>query len=984
MGEPNDPYEIATAEDLLMLGETPEDYDKHFILTADIDMDPNLPGGKVFNRAVIASDNNDIESGFQGIPFAGVFEGSSHEIWNLTLHSNEISSIGLFGCIDRNAEIKNLSLKDPTIEAGAASSVGALCGRCEKGTITRCHVIGGTVIGDSSVGGLVGYISRGIINQSSSAASVIASSKVGGLVGGNAWSNGWGTIVYSCATGDVTGDHQVGGLVGQNSMFGAITDCYATGDVTGNTTVAGLVGHNTCRQSALGTVQRCYSIGRVTGLNSAGGLVCWNCGAVVSSFWDIQTSEIVESDGGAGRTTTQMQNADTFKAAGWDFIGPSDGLIDIWAIPDGGGYPVLWWQHSLPPEPAISSGTGRPEDPYLISTADELNSIRCNPSLMSAHFKLVNDIDMLDVSFFVIGNELFPFTGVFDGNGRKIYNLNLAFLNENNIGLFGYVDNPDARIMDVELISPHIDAQGGLYIGSLVGRLKAGIIDGCYAQDVNISGKYHVGGLVGQNYGAIVNCKASGSIMGKEYIGGLVGSKSRGNVMGCFSTGSVLGEEGAVGGLVGYNLSGGITFCYSQSSVHGDWQVGGLVGNNRDRITECFSTGAVSGENYVGGLVGYNGGGTISTSFWDIETSGQTTSPSGIGLATVGMQTARTFLDAGWDFVDETANGTEDIWCVLEGLDYPRLWWEKYAGGSGEPSDPYLIYTAEHLNEMSVEPNDWDKHFKLMADIDLSGYVYDRAVIAPDVGGDGFTFPATPFTGLFDGNGRAVLNLTIAGRSYLGLFGRLGPGAEVKGLGVVNVDITGSYYAVGGLVGDNRGSITACYSTGTVTGYTHVGGLVGLNYGDITASYSTCAASGNQKIGGLAGVNAGRIKTSYSTGAISGQRRVGGLVGLTTNQISACYSTGAVSGSTHVGGLVGERNESSGVVAVCFWDTETSGQTTSAGGTGLTTAEMQTATTFLDAGWDFVDETTNGTEDIWWILEGQDYPRLWWEPIPGN
>ena len=51
---------------------------------------------------------------------------------------------------------------------------------------------------------------------------------------------------------------------------------------------------------------------------------------------------------------------------------------------------------------------------------------------------------------------------------------------------------------------------------------------------------------------------------------------------------------------------------------------------------------------------------------------------------------------------------------------------------------------------------------------------------------------------------------------------------------------------------------------------------------------------------------------------------------------------------------------------------------------GKTTAEMQTATTFLDADWDFVDETENGTEDIWWIDEGLDYPRLWWEIIPEN
>ena len=67
-----------------------------------------------------------------------------------------------------------------------------------------------------------------------------------------------------------------------------------------------------------------------------------------------------------------------------------------------------------------------------------------------------------------------------------------------------------------------------------------------------------------------------------------------------------------------------------------------------------------------------------------------------------------------------------------------------------------------------------------------------------------------------------------------------------------------------------------------------------------------------------------------------------------------------------------------------FWDIETSGQAESAGGEGKTTAEMQMKSTFTDAVWDFVDETENGTENIWWILEGLDYPRLWWELVPEN
>ena len=57
-GERNDPYQIATAEDLILLGESPGDYGKHFILTTDIDLDPNLPGRRIVEKAVIAPDTH--------------------------------------------------------------------------------------------------------------------------------------------------------------------------------------------------------------------------------------------------------------------------------------------------------------------------------------------------------------------------------------------------------------------------------------------------------------------------------------------------------------------------------------------------------------------------------------------------------------------------------------------------------------------------------------------------------------------------------------------------------------------------------------------------------------------------------------------------------------------------------------------------------------------------------------------------------------
>ena len=83
-----------------------------------------------------------------------------------------------------------------------------------------------------------------------------------------------------------------------------------------------------------------------------------------------------------------------------------------------------------------------------------------------------------------------------------------------------------------------------------------------------------------------------------------------------------------------------------------------------------------TGEGSVGGLVGTNDAGEIIGSFWDIARSGTSTSAGGTGLTVARMRTLDTFLAVGWDFEDETDNGTADIWWLREGLDYPRLWWE--------------------------------------------------------------------------------------------------------------------------------------------------------------------------------------------------------------------------------------------------------------------------------------------------------------------
>jgi hypothetical protein len=581
-----------------------------------------------------------------------------------------------------------------------------------------------------------------------------------------------------------------------------------------------------------------------------------------------------------------------------------------------------------------------------------------SPEDYDKHFKLIADVDLSGYSYdaaiiapdldrFDLAFQGASFSGILDGSGHIISNLTIS--GEHYLGLFGRLEY-GAQIKNLGII------------------------------DVNITGSDYIGGFVGFSKGSIATSYCAGMVNGNRFVGGLTG-RNWDSITASYNTAAITGNND-VGGLAAGNY-GSINNCYNTGTVTANWDAGGLVGVNSGGISTSYSTGTISGENRAGGLVGYNlpDFGIVS-GFWDVESSGLTSSDGGgIGETTDEMQTINTFIEAGWDFVGETTNGTENIWWIDEGRDYPRLWWElrdKYGGGTGELNDPYQIYTAEQMDTVGTEPGDWNKHFRLKANIDMSGYSYDRALIAPDTNDIDSGFQGISFTGVFDGNNHAISNLSIVGENYVGLFGQLETGAEIKNLGIVNVNITGNDY-VGGLAGFNKGSITMSYCTGVVSGEIRVGGLVGRNWCSIIECYSIAAVTGNNDVGGLAANNYGSIANSYNAGTVTVVNMdAGGLVGVNYGNISMSYNTGLVVGNNRVGGLVGFNWPDTGIVSG-FWDVEASGQSASDGGVAKTTAEMKTASTFLETGWDFVDETENGTEDIWWIDEGWDYPQLWWE-----
>ena len=504
-------------------------------------------------------------------------------------------------------------------------------------------------------------------------------------------------------------------------------------------------------------------------------------------------------------------------------------------------------------------------------------------------------------------------------------------------GLVGY--NSTGTISNCHSTGTVAAGNSSQYLGGLVGY-SSGTISNCYSTATITGGNvsYYLGGLVGDNRDAISNCFSTGAVTGTSYLGGLVGATD-GTISSCFSTAAVTGQNGSwyLGGLAGVN-NNSISNCFATgpvSSGNPSQYLGGLVGYNNISISNCYSTGTVSGGagiSDIGGLVGYNDGGTVTDCFWDITTSGQATSAGGTGLSTENMKKQITFTNAGWDF--------DDIWRIRENAGYPKLHISDYSGGLGTAGAPYEIGTVSELLAMAANTGDYDAYFVLTANIDLAGAgPFTTAVIAVDANNSNGIFDGTVFSGVFDGNGHTISNLTIdtnsAGNDFLGLFGEIGSGGKIKNLGLKNVNITGGDNSVylGGLAGWNASgsNISNCYSSGNISSgasSTHLGGLAGDNDGTISDCYSTGAINSGDNstdLGGLVGLGGGTISNSYSTSDVNSgnsSQYLGGLIarnwggGATINN---CYSAGTVKGggsSQNLGGLIGFNN--SGGVSNCY------------------------------------------------------------------
>lgn len=328
---------------------------------------------------------------------------------------------------------------------------------------------------------------------------------------------------------------------------------------------------------------------------------------------------------------------------------------------------------------------------------------------LGGDYILANDIDLDSngAGFDADGwKPIDMFAGTFDGNGYKITGLWIDRPNDNNVGLFGYIQNAKIKNLKVE-IAEDKEVMGHNSVGAIAGSIHKSSITDSYSKG-NIRGNNYVGGITGNIHedsivansrfegnikgwssiggitGAIDNSKIVNScstryIRGSSNVGGITGDSIGGSIKNSCSTGSVIGALGKVGGIAGNIENSSITNSYSESELTGNGYVGGIVGNVQySSVTNnaAINPSINSPKDTANRIAGYINGGTVSDNFALDNMSGTFTDSGnddnhGINKTETELKSRSTYEKGlGWKFGINDANP----WKIDERKSYPYLY----------------------------------------------------------------------------------------------------------------------------------------------------------------------------------------------------------------------------------------------------------------------------------------------------------------------
>lgn len=558
-------YIIRSIQELKTISEFPNE---NYILEDDLDFE-----GRLF------------EPLFKATPFLGTFDGNNKSLTNFKSENG-----GLFHL--NGGTIKNIAVVDASVTGG--SNIGILV-NTNNGTVENSYVTG-SIEGSSTVGGLAGY-SNGIVRNSYSTADVTAQlNQAGGLIG----------ITNS---GSLTENVYASGAVqALRSNAGGVTG-YGYND----TVVRNVIALN---PSVVTPTMANRVVGRVLAGHTA---TLQNNYAFDGMIVDKEGESIAAADNrkGLGLSQQQVEDPNTYTdRLNWDFE-------SVWMWNDALKRPVLSSNPEEASEPVVPLERNE-AGYYRIKSIEDLNVMEAFPA---EKYILDHDLDYAGQPAESLFKDV-SFTGVLDGDGKKIVNFN--------------------------------SSSGGLV------HLNGGVIKNIAMIDAGVTGGSRIGILVNTNNGEIENSLSTGSITGSSTVGGLVGY-SNGTVRNSYSTADVTAQVSQAGGLIGITNSGSLTEnVYASGIVRAmTSNAGGVTGYGyndtvvRNVIALGPSVTAPTMANRVMGRVLAGHTATLENNYAfdgmmvDKEgvAEGALTTLKGLGLAETEIETPSTYTDRlGWDF----------------------------------------------------------------------------------------------------------------------------------------------------------------------------------------------------------------------------------------------------------------------------------------------------------------------------------------------
>ncbi len=737
-GTETDPYLMESLDNLLWLSTNIDVWSDslYFLQTADIDASDtqNWNGG-----------NGLWPIGTSANKFSGTYDGGNHTISDMHIDRRHSDNMGMWGYA-LNSSFKNLSILDTYVSGD--QYVAIFVAKCSGVTFENCHcsgqldgsfdiggLVGGgyvytatncsstcTIDGNSRVGGLIGYLSFSLgIENCSSDCSIAGNSSLGGLIGYVDCSH---PISFCSSNTQILMDWRngsnVGGLIGFSDDVN-IDHCNADCTISclgySTSNVGGLIGYfNHDNHSENYTISNCFVTGSIEGEEDVGGLVGglrtayspFTNNLFEHSYYDYETFTINgEHEVSFGAVPTNLFN--DWVENGFE-LNPDDYLLNL----DG-------------------------SDDYLISSPEDLRCLMAFGQDNCA-FRLTANIDMAEYPGFYLP----VFCATLNGDNHTISNLSLIDTDNDFKGFIGFAKR--AVVSDLNI--NNIQISGNEYIGGMAGYGQYTAITNCNVNGlINVTHRY-VGGFCGfsventftqcsfngstasevndSNNGGIcgyarvsdfINCFSNGEIINtgtSSKTGGIVGRCYSSTFQGCYSEATIDASRSRAGGIVGYSDVSTVNNCYFSGIVMGSTDTGGIVGISihGSEVNYCY----VNGEVYppeAAAIVGYNTrgevGGEVSyvrNCVWDSETmavsgaighsyGGQTYMVEGHTRAE--MREQSTYTNLGWDFVDETENGTEDYWDMStdwnEGYPYIHDIWV-YVDNDEEPTVPPVFETT--------------------------------------------------------------------------------------------------------------------------------------------------------------------------------------------------------------------------------------------------------------------------------------------------